>query len=135
LQNFTAGDLNLNKYVGNVGIGTNTPNATLDVEGTVVIGAGGKVFSEIREITGTLTTGGGYTFAYPSGYSINNIRILSLEINYWGDMWIGIGGTESISTGIPKVFYLLTSTQIFIYYPNNIYFQNRAFRMMVMKVQ
>jgi len=35
LQNFTAGDLNLNPYGGKVGIGTITPGATLEVAGTV----------------------------------------------------------------------------------------------------
>ena len=35
LQNYTAGDLNLNPYGGKVGIGTNTPGATLEVKGTV----------------------------------------------------------------------------------------------------
>ena len=35
LQNFTAGDLNLNPYGGNVGVGTNTPSTRLEVNGTI----------------------------------------------------------------------------------------------------
>ncbi len=35
LQNFTAGDLNLNPYGGNVGIGTNTPGTKLEVSGRI----------------------------------------------------------------------------------------------------
>jgi hypothetical protein len=54
---------------GNVGIGDNTPDASLDVEGTVIIGAAGRVFSEIREITGTTPASAGYLkISYPSDY-------------------------------------------------------------------
>jgi hypothetical protein len=37
LQNYTAGDLNLNPYGGKVGIGTNTPNESLTVNGNAEI--------------------------------------------------------------------------------------------------
>ena len=37
LQNYTAGDLNLNPYGGKVGIGTNTPNESLSVNGNAEI--------------------------------------------------------------------------------------------------
>lgn len=120
---------------GNVGIGDATPEATLDVEGTVVIGSGGKVFSEIREITGTTSASTGLiTFSYPAGYTKDNIRVLSCEINYNGVAWIGMGGTNAPTTNISKLFYYLANS-ILIYYPDDVSFQNRAFRMMVMKVQ
>jgi hypothetical protein len=44
---------------GNIGIDTTAPNAQLDFEGTVKIGSGGKIFSEIREMTGTLISNSG----------------------------------------------------------------------------
>lgn len=119
---------------GNVGIGDNTPDAGLDVEGTVSVGSGGVVFSEIKEITGTLTSGGAFSFAYPTGYNSANIRVLSLEVNYNGTAWIGLASTVTITTDIPKLFYYL-GTSIIIYYPNQSQYQNRAFRMLVMKVQ
>ena len=120
---------------GNVGIGDTTPEATLDVEGTVVIGSGGKVFSEIREITGTTSaTTGTTTFSYPTGYTKDNIRVLSCEINYNGNAWIGLAGATNPNE-TSKVFYYLDSTLIWIYHQSTVNFQNRAFRMMVMKVQ
>ena len=126
---------------GNVGIGDDSPDATLDVEGSAIIngsvkiGSSGKVFSELREITGTTSAAGGTTtFSYPSGYDMTNIRVLSLEINYNGNAWLGLGGNEQNSSVIPRVFYFL-GANIMIYYPAVSNFQNRAFRMMVMKVQ
>jgi hypothetical protein len=119
---------------GNVGIGDQTPDATLDVEGTIVFGSAGKVFSEIREITGTLTTGGSYSFIYPSGYTLTNTRVLSLEINFNGNQWMGISGTDYPLVDISKIYYRLDNF-IWIYYPDVSSFQNRAFRMMVMKVE
>ena len=121
---------------GKVGIGDSTPDASLDVEGTVMIGPAGKVFSEIREITGTTNaSGGSITISYPSGYSMSNIRILSLEINYRGNSWIGLGGNQQNTTINERIFYYLDSSNIWIYHPPVADFQGRAFRMMVMKVQ
>ncbi len=120
---------------GKTGIGDATPEATLDVEGTMVIGSGGKIFSEIREITGTtLSTSNAVTIQYPTGYTKENIRVLSCEINYNGNAWIGLGGTQNPANSTSNVFYYLGSS-IMIYFPMNEYFQNRAYRMLVVKVQ
>ena len=120
---------------GKTGIGNTIPQATLDVEGTVVIGSGGKIFSEIREITGT-TMGVSSNYVripYPIGYTKTNTRVLSLEINYEGTMWAGIGfDPENLFN---KISYNMLTTDILIYYPQSSSFQNRAFRMLVMKVQ
>lgn len=120
---------------GNVGIGDATPDATLDVEGTVQIGVNGVSFSEIREITGTTGSGGNLSMAYPSGYTKENMRVISLEINYNGNSWVGLGGTDAPTTNVTKVFYYLTTTLIYIYYPSVSQFQSKAFRMLVMKVE
>ena len=121
---------------GNVGIGDNTPEATLDVQGTVVFGSAGKIFSEIIEFTGT--TGGAGTHyiqvSYPSGYTMTNSRVLSLEINATGPCWVGLGFTNGSTTAVP-ISYNLTNTNIAIFYPDMSQFQSKAFRMMIMKVQ
>ena len=120
---------------GKTGIGDASPEATLDVEGTMVIGSGGKIFSEIREIIGTTSsTANAVTIQYPTGYTKENTRVLSCEINYNGNAWMGMAGTNTPLNSTSNVLYYLGSS-IMIYYPMNEYFQNRAFRMMVMKVQ
>jgi hypothetical protein len=56
LQNFTAGNLDLNPYGGKVGIGTLSPTTALDVNG--IITAGGGTFSNDLSVNG-LTVGRG----------------------------------------------------------------------------
>ncbi len=119
----------------NAGFGTTSPNATLDVNGTVQIGVSGRVFSEIYEITGTTAATTDRTFlSYPAGYNMTNTRVLSCEVNFNGSSWVGMGGCASPNTDIEKLFYFL-GNNISLYYPANTSFQNRAFRIMVMKVQ
>jgi hypothetical protein len=65
LQNFTAGDLNLNPYGGKVGIGKDNPGYTLDVSGNInFTGAlyqnGSPFASSWANITGKPTTVSGY---------------------------------------------------------------------------
>ena len=87
---------------GNVGIGDNTPEATLDVQGTVVIGSAGKIFSEIIEFTGTTGGASGTHYlivSYPSGYTMTNSRVLSSEINATGPCWVGLGFTNGSTYG------------------------------------
>lgn len=120
---------------GNVGIGTGTPAATLEVIGTTQFGNEGKAFSELKEITGT-TAGVGtdhVIISYPAGYTAANIRVLSCEINYDGNSWLGLGGAN-VSSATTKIFYYLGPSDIWIYYNNAISLQSKAFRMLVMKM-
>ena len=135
---FQTGGLNTDRVVitadGKTGIGDTTPDATLDVEGTVVIGAAGKVFSEIREITGTsAATGNSSTLGYPSGYTRENTRILSAEINYNGTNWntLGMFNVSDPNT----VGCSLSSTGIHISYPEVAAYQSKAIRILLIKVQ
>lgn len=119
---------------GKTGIGDPTPDATLDVEGTVVFGSGGKVFSEIREITGTTNVDGTYTsLSYPTGYSMTNTRILSAEINYNGNNWNTLGMFNVASDN--TVGCSMSSTGIYISYPDLATYHSRAIRILLIKVQ
>ncbi len=131
IQN-TTGNVIVNQKLG---IGTASPSASLSVEGTTKIGVAGVTFSEIKEVTGT-TAGAGTDFVaipYPAGYTGANMRVLSCEINYNGNAWIGLGGAN-VGTATMKIFYYLGPSDIWIYYNNSSSFQNKAFRMLVMKM-
>ncbi len=118
-----------------LGINTSAPDAALDVNGTMVVGSGGRVFSEIREITGTTNaTGSATSFNFPTGYNRDNTRVLSLEIQFSGLGWMGINGYDDNFTDKTGIFYYLGGTFVF-YYPNNANFQGRPYRILVMKVQ
>lgn len=120
---------------GKVGIGDITPDATLDVEGTVMVGATGTAFSEIKEITGTTVASGSFTLiAYPSGYTMANTRILSCEINYGGNAWVGLGGTTDPAGASGHVFYYNNASNIWLYHQNHSNFTNRAYRILLMKM-
>ena len=116
---------------GNVGINNSSPGAKLDVAGDMKLGTSGIVFSQVQEFTGTTGTGHYVTVAYPSGYTRDNTRVLSLEIyfsnNYWASMGTTIQGVEY------RVSCLLGSSQIYIYYPDDSGMHNKAFRMILMK--
>jgi hypothetical protein len=69
LQNFTAGDLNLNPYGGNVGIGTNTPGSKLEVAGQIKITGGTPAVGQVLTSDGT----GLATWEPPAAASNNQI--------------------------------------------------------------
>ena len=117
----------------NAGFGTSTPNATLDVNGTVQIGSSGRVFSEIIEVTGTTASSGSVTsLAFPSGYTKDNTRVLSVEINYNGTNWNTLG---MYYTGSTINVGCSLSTVIYLHYPDVSAYYSRAYRLMLMKVQ
>lgn len=117
-----------------VGIGTSAPSATLDVEGTVAIGSAGKIFQEIREITGTTSASASPTqIAWPSGYTLANTRVLSAEINYNGTNWNTLGMFYVSSDS--SVGCSLGAAGIYLHYPNVTSYLGRAYRILLMKVQ
>jgi hypothetical protein len=121
---------------GNVGINETEPEAKLDVNGTVKIGSAGTVFGEIKEITGTTDASNNWeNIALPSGYNLDNTRVLSLEIQYLGDRWVGAGfGTNRSDWQDNIVSYNIIGSEIYIYYPNSNNFKNRAVRILLMKI-
>lgn len=125
------GKVIIQDFGGNVGIGTNSPDATLHVEGTVKVGVNGLVFSEIIELTGYTSDSGSGSWSttelsYPSGYTLINSRTLSIEINVQGEKWI--------SNGI-NIHSILAAGHIKIISPNESYYRNKKFRMILMKVE
>lgn len=118
-----------------LGIGTTVPKATLDVEGSMVVGTNGKIFSEIIEITGTTPNSSG-TLAlldYPNGYNMDNTRVLSCEIKYNNTHWTSLG--MSNSTLIDNIACYLSATYIAVTFPLTSSFYNKPVRILLMKVQ
>jgi hypothetical protein len=105
LQNFTAGDLNLNPYGGKVGIGKDTPGYTLDVSGNInftgtLTQSGSPFASSWANITGKPTTVSGYgitdAVTITGDQTIAGIKTFSSDIIVSG-LTIGRGGNESLS--------------------------------------
>ena len=121
---------------GYVGIGDLTPDASLDVEGTVKIGATGTSFTEIREMTAT--TGAAsttyVTLSLPSGFTSTNTRVLSVEINASGGGWVGLGFNNNNTSNIPVSYNMDTSSTITVFYPNQTNFQSKPVRILLFKM-
>ncbi|MBU0528286.1 hypothetical protein KKF86_00800 [bacterium] len=115
---------------GNVGIGTNSPDAKLDIEGTVKVGVNGLMFSGITELTGnTAGSGNTTTLAYLSGYDVNNTRVLAYEI-YWNSSHWKTNGRIGENTSC-----FLYSDHIEIAYDYESEYYNKPFRLVLMKVE
>ena len=118
---------------GNVGIGTQTPVAKLDVVGTTKLGASGIDFSGIRELTATTGTGHVTNFTMPTGLTQDNVRVLSCEINFGGSYWVGLGAHfRPPGTDVYNVSYLLLGSTFYVYYPDEADYHSRAVRIIVM---
>jgi hypothetical protein len=117
---------------GNVGIGTTSPSAGLDVNSTVKIGPNGISFSEIIELTGTTHATMAYLYIpYPSGWNQNNTRVLNGEIKKDHLYWMGLGTFFASPDG--TISYYLSSSNICLQYPNFVSFKSKPYRMLLMK--
>jgi hypothetical protein len=128
-----------NVYVANqVGIGTATPSAKLDVSGDIVLGESGSRFLEIQEVTGTTGVSNAVTIpnALPDGWTGSNTRVLSFEIQYGSATgnWVTVGN-DFINTQ-PSISASLgyASRTIILYYPDLAAYQNQSWRMVIMKM-
>ncbi len=122
--------LHWNKTTKRLGINDNTPDASLDVEGSAKFGANGLELWEIREITG-YTNSSDYmtTVAYPAGYNYMNTRIMSLDVLENNNRWIGLGGRTDAEG---NVWYTLTSSNIIISVPITGSCFGKLYRILVM---
>ena len=119
---------------GKVGIGTTSPTANLEVNGTTKMGVAGVAISEIIEVTGTTSSTFAFTLlTYPSGYTQDNTRGLSLEIKKDNSLWLSTGYYENYFG--QSVFIRLDQGNIYINYPNDPGFKGKPFRMILMKVE
>jgi hypothetical protein len=132
LQNYTAGDLNLNPYGGKVGIGTNTPNESLSVNGNAEINGNvipnGKIVAQgsiTVESTGSsviVMAGTNKITIDPSGLvtiESNNIKLaatgnLSLSGNnvQISGSQVGIQATTEINLVSPSIGMKATSLKM-----------------------
>jgi len=91
LQNFTSGDLNLNPYGGNVGIGTNNPTSKLEVAGQIKITGGTPAMGQVLTSDGV----GLATWEPPANSSVNQIYFeVKRNASY---NWTISGTTEKIN--------------------------------------
>lgn len=121
---------------GDVGIGTQSPAAKLDVNGDAKFGADGIVFNGLQEITGTTNATGHFTsIPLPSGYTMANVRVLAAEINYGGYAWSGTGSNyKTVPATIYNVSTFLSGSSVLLYYPEDGSYQSRAYRILLMLV-
>jgi hypothetical protein len=120
---------------GDVGIGASNPTATLEVNGDTKFGANGVRFNEMREVTGTTSDTYLVSIALPSGYNEDNTRVLSLEIQWAGTMWVGMGMNNQTSLQpVNNISYLIYGSNMYIYYPNISQLHSRAFRALIIQI-
>lgn len=118
---------------GKVGIGTTSPTANLEVNGTTKLGVAGVVISEIIEVTGTTSTLPFTMMDYPSGYTQDNTRGLSLEIKFDNSIWFSTG--HYVDQYSESVSIRLDPAHIFLGYPDESGFLGKPFRMILMRVE
>jgi hypothetical protein len=78
-------------------------------------------------------------FPYPTGYNKSNMRILTAELKESNLYWVSIGMVPydpSPTMGTHHSFcYYLWDNFIRLEYPNEVYYHNKPFRLLVIKVQ
>jgi hypothetical protein len=101
VNNFDGGDLSLNPYGGNVGIGTIAPGEMLEVAGTIFSTTGGFRFPD-GSLQTTAAAGGGLTLPY-SGSATTTDAVFDIE-NLTTSPGVGIRGTTNgLGSGVAGV--------------------------------
>ena len=123
---------------GDVGIGTQAPTAKLQVNGTTKLGSSTSVgIVEMREVTGTTEATGHVTsISLPAGYTIENTRVLTVEVNFNGTGWVGPGSHyRTTPTTLYNVSSFLSGSSLYVYYPDEASYHSHAFRAILMRVE
>jgi hypothetical protein len=121
---------------GHLGIGTQNPVARLDVNGSTKLGVDGITFNGLQEITGTTAATGHFSsISLPTGYTMDNVRVLSAEINYGAYAWAGAGSNyKTPGTTLYNVSTFLSGSTLYIYYPDDASYHSQAYRVLIMLV-
>ncbi len=118
-----------------VGIGTSNPTAQLHVEGGMKVGETGVEIGDIIELTGTTDASSpGASIAWPTGYTKENSRVLSCEIQH-DDPANGYKSLGYSIDGVIGTIYVSMSTNIYLYYPDDASMNSQNFRITLMRVQ
>ena len=124
---------------GDVGIGTTDPTSRLQVVGDTKFGSDGVAFIEMREITGTTSASGHSTLiSLPSGYDMDNTRVLAAEINYGSYAWAGTGSHYKVAQSASSHYNLstfLSGSAVFLYYPDDLSYHSRSYRILIMQIE
>lgn len=113
-----------------------TENTALEIDGGMKIGTSANTLTifDIIELTGT-TGASGTTLkqvSLPSGWTSDNTRVLSAEIQNSGNLWTN-GHNDS-----GGVYYEFLSSIFYLRYPDNTVgstYYNRPYRIVLMKIQ
>ena len=122
---------------GDIGIGTSTPSASLQINGTTKFGIHTNVLTitDIIELTGITESTGGFTIiSYPDGWNYSNTRVLCCEIDLSNSSkWRSLGYLE-----VDYIKYnssvSLEINNIIILYNDISSYQLVPFRLVLMKV-
>jgi len=123
---------------GKVGIGTNSPSAELEVNGTTKMGVNGVEISEIIKITGTIDNDTQTEINYPTGYTLDNTYILVFDMTWAPTVsdpaWIPVGRLIDGFDGSDEGSYVMYENFIRLDAHDNNYY-NGSYRIIVMKIE
>ncbi|MBN2091857.1 hypothetical protein JW964_19735 [candidate division KSB1 bacterium] len=99
------------------------------------LGASGVSILQIMQLTGLTATSGSYTkMSYPTGFNMDNTRIISWEMKLNDRYWISLGAFDDFYDGV-SIHYCIGPTEIDIIHGNKRDYQNKPFRMLLMRIK
>lgn len=114
----------------------NADNAsTADNATTADYATAAGVFTEMAIVTGTTGSGSSTNFSFPAGYDQNNCLVAAcgIEAQVGSALsWRSIGTTVSGVDG--SIYVSLSTTSIWLYFPNHVDYQNKNFKIILMKL-